>query len=70
MIGHEGFAEVVGGGGDCGVYRCGWCSGGGARDRQVLIENLYPQQIHDIPIGEGGDGGDEVGNGADQVAPG
>ena len=42
----------------------------GAQDRQVLIDNLYPQQVHDAPIGEGGDAGDVAGNGVDQVAPG
>ncbi|HIW94969.1 MAG TPA: hypothetical protein H9867_00545 [Candidatus Corynebacterium gallistercoris] len=39
----------------------------GAQDRQVLIDSLYPQQVHDAPIGDGGDG---VGNSAGQVAPG
>ena len=38
----------------------------GAQDRQVLIDSLYPQQIHGAPIGDG----DRAGTGADQVAPG
>ena len=43
----------------------------GAQDRQVLIDNLYPQQVHDAPIGDGGgDGNGDGGNGVDQVAPG
>ncbi|HIW95881.1 MAG TPA: hypothetical protein H9867_05275 [Candidatus Corynebacterium gallistercoris] len=42
----------------------------GAQDRQVLIDNLYPQQVHDAPIGDGGDGEDVARNGVDQVAPG
>ena len=43
----------------------------GAQDRQTLIDSLYPQNIHDAPIGDGGgDGNGDGGNGAGQVAPG
>ena len=67
MIGHEGYRETLLAAVTVVCTAVGGVQVAGAQDRQVLIDNVYPQQVHDAPIDGDGDG---AGNGVDQVAPG
>ena len=67
MIGHEGYRETLLAVVTVVCTAVGGVQVAGAQDRQVLIDNVYLQQVHDAPIDGDGDG---AGNGADQVAPG